>query len=82
MPNFRTSPNPNNEQIDLLRGGSVVSSLTGAFGSSLRESRLTALLGYLIARNPKPYLELFNFTGVSRSVTLENQHDSGRSDRR
>src|SRR5580658_10978063 len=35
---------PNVEQIDLLRGGSVVSSFAGAFGSALRETRLTALL--------------------------------------
>ena len=34
------------EQIDLLRCGSVVSSFAGAFGSSLRETRLTAMLGY------------------------------------
>lgn len=68
------------DQIDLLRGGAVVSSLTGAFGSSLRETRVTALLGYLIALNPKPYLELFKFSGTARSVRLENQHQSGRSD--
>ena len=30
------------EQIELLRGDSVVSSLAGAFGSGLRETRLTA----------------------------------------
>lgn len=68
------------EQIDLLRGGSVVSSLSGAFGGSLRETRITALLGYLIALNPAPYLQLFRFPGVAGSVTLENRHDSGRSD--
>ena len=70
----------NGESIDLLRGGSVVSSLTGAFGSSLRETRVTALLGYLITLNPRPYLELFQFTGEPRLVRLENQHDTGRSD--
>lgn len=68
------------EEIDLLRGGSVVSSLTGAFGGSLRETRLTALLGYLIALNPAPYLKLFGFPGAARSVTLENRHEEGRSD--
>ncbi|MGJ8640727.1 MAG: hypothetical protein ACSHYA_15160 [Opitutaceae bacterium] len=75
-------PNPptTNEQIDLLRGGALVSSLTGAFGSSLRETRVTALLGYLIALNPKPYIALFGFSGTPRSVMLENQHDTGRSD--
>lgn len=68
------------ERIDLLRAGSVVSSLSGAFGGSLRETRITALLGYLIALNPAPYLQLFQFLGVARSVTLENRHESGRSD--
>jgi len=34
------------EQIDLLQSGSVVSSLAGAFGGALRETRLTAMLGY------------------------------------
>ena len=81
MPARKHSPrHPDSEQIELLRGGSVVSSLTGAFGGSLRETRVTALLGYLIALNPAPYLKLFGFTGIARSVTLENQHASGRSD--
>lgn len=68
------------EQIELLRGGSIVSSLSGAFGSSLRETRITALLGYLIALNPAPYLALFRFPGVAGSVSLESQHETGRSD--
>lgn len=34
------------ERIDLLRSGSLVSSLAGAFGNALRETRLTAMLGY------------------------------------
>jgi len=68
------------DQIDLFRGGSIVSSLSGAFGGSLRETRVTALLGYLIGLNPSPYLTLFNFSGEARSITLENQHELGRSD--
>ena len=68
------------EQIDLLRGGAVVSSLAGAFGVSLRETRLTALLGYLIALEPEPFLDLFGFKGEARSVRLENLHEDDRSD--
>ena len=68
------------EQIDLLRGGSVVSSFVGAFGASLRETRLTALLGYLIALEPEPFLGLFGFDGKPRSVRLENRHEDDRSD--
>lgn len=63
-----------------MRGGLVVSTLTGAFGQSIRESRLTALLGYLIALNPKPFLELFEFRGIANQVSLETWHEDGRSD--
>ena len=38
-------------EIPLLRGGRIVSSLAGALGSALRETRLTAMLGYVNARN-------------------------------
>jgi hypothetical protein len=67
-------------KIDLMRGGDVVSTLTGAFGQSLRETRVTAILGYLIARNPKPFLSLFGFAGMPQRVSLELRHDRGRSD--
>jgi len=67
-------------QIELLRGGRVVSTLTGAFGQSLRETRLTALLGYLIAIDPSRFLPLFGFQGVAQRVSLETHHDEGRSD--
>jgi hypothetical protein len=68
------------EEIELMRGGDVVSTLTGAFGQSLKETRLTALLGYLIALNPKPFLSLFGFIGTPQRVCLEERHDQGRSD--
>ena len=63
-----------------MRGGSVVSTLTGAFGHSLRETRLTALLGYVIASDPDPFLDLFGFRGLPQSVALETRHEEGRSD--
>jgi hypothetical protein len=68
------------EEIDLLRGGSVVSTLVGAFGGAIRETRLTALLGYLIALEPKPFLELFDFPGKARNVRIEHRHGNDRSD--
>lgn len=68
------------EEIELLRGGSVVSTLVGAFGGALRETRLTALLGYLVALEPKRFLELFGFSGNASNVRLEHRHDLGRSD--
>lgn len=68
------------DKIELLRGGSIVSTLIGAFGSAVRETRLTALLGYLIALDPESFLMLFGFRGKIRSILLENQEDTGRSD--
>lgn len=63
-----------------MRGGEVVSTLTGAFGQSLRETRLTALLGYLIALEPDSFQDLFGFRGVPQRVSLETRHEEGRSD--
>ena len=68
------------EQIDLLRSGSVVSSLAGAFGNALRETRLTAMLGYLIALQPERFCGLFGFRGTPVSVSLEMRHAADRSD--
>lgn len=70
----------NLEEIELLRGGSVVSTFAGAFGGALRETRLTALLGYLIALEPDTFLKTFGFSGAARSVRLEHRHGNDRSD--
>lgn len=72
--------NPDIEEIELLRGGSVVSTLAGAFGGALRETRLTALLGYLIALEPRPFLDLLGFAGTAGRVRLEHRHGNARSD--
>jgi hypothetical protein len=58
----------------------MVSSLAGAFGASLRETRLTALLGYLIALRPEPFLQRFGFSGKPLSVGLETIHAKDRCD--
>jgi hypothetical protein len=68
------------ERIDLLRSGSVVSSLAGAFGSALRETRLTAMLGYIVALEPERFCDIFAFRGRPLSVSLETRHESDRSD--
>jgi hypothetical protein len=46
----------------------------------LRETRLTAMLGYLIALRPERFCELFEFRGRPISVSLETRHASDRSD--
>ena len=68
------------EELSLYRAGSVVSSLTGAFGSQLRETRLTALLGYVMALKPEPFMKLFGFRGTPQSISLETRHGLDRSD--
>src|SRR5260370_96859 len=68
------------ERTDLLRSGSVVSSFAGALGSALRETRLTAMLGYLIALDPERFCDIFAFRGRPLSVSLETRHASDRSD--
>ena len=68
------------EEVQLLRGGLVVSSFAGAFGASLRETRLTAILGYLIALKPKVFCDEFGITGTVESVRLEARYNQGRSD--
>jgi hypothetical protein len=68
------------ERIDLLRSGAVASSLAGAFGSALRETRLTAMLGYLIALEPERFCDILAFRGRPLSVSLETRHASDRSD--
>ena len=68
------------ERIDLLRSGSVVSSFAGAFGNALRETRLTAMLGYLVALQPERFCNNFAFHGRPLSVSLEARHATDRSD--
>ena len=68
------------EEIQLMRGGAVVTNLLGAFGQSVKETRLTAWLGYLFAVQPEPLMPLFGFKGNMMSVRLETRHDEGRSD--
>lgn len=68
------------EEIELLRGGAVVSSLAGAFGAGLRETRLTALLGYLVALRPEDFCPVFGISGKPLSVALETRHARDRSD--
>ncbi len=72
------------ENIVLFGSGSVVSSLLGAFGGSLRETRLTSLLGFLISCEPQDFGHFFGVDNPILEVMLETYHSSskepGRSD--
>jgi len=70
----------NIETIPLLRGGTVVGNLLGAFGHGLRETRLTAALGYLVALRPDAFQRILGTPLDITSVELEHRHDLGRSD--
>jgi hypothetical protein len=68
------------EEVQLMRGGEIVVSLLGAFGQSLKETRLTAWLGYLLSMKPERLAPLFGFKGDVLEISLENYHEDGRSD--
>jgi hypothetical protein len=68
------------EVVELLRGGSIATNLIGAFGRSMKETRLTAWLGFLLAENPTPLMQLFGFAGKTLNIQLETRHEEGRSD--
>jgi len=68
------------EAVELLRGGDTVRSLFGSFGSSLRETRLTSVLGYLIAQEPGPWRRLFRIRDRLSLVRVEFSRKTGRAD--
>lgn len=63
-----------------MRDDEMVVSLLGAFGQSLKETRLTSWLGYLLSMRPEPLVSLFGFKGRVLAVNLETHHEEGRSD--
>jgi hypothetical protein len=73
-------PSQEIERIELLRGETLVRSFAGSFGSALRETRLTAVLGYLIASAPEFFCDKFGIRGRPQTVCLEARYDSDRSD--
>ncbi len=76
---MRTTQTIENEEVPLLRGGQIVTSLLGSFGRGLRETRLTACLGYLIAREPESFRELLGLRGKIQSVSVEHRNNMKRT---
>jgi len=66
--------------IPLYRAGGLVTGLLGSFGHGLRETRLTAALGYVISVWPEALHRLFDVQGAVHSVSLEHYHERDRSD--
>lgn len=63
-----------------MRGQMPVTSFLGSLGSSLRETRITAMLGYLIAHAPEPWQEYFGFDKPISSVCIEADYERDRAD--
>lgn len=68
------------DRVLLYRGGAAVSSFLGAFGGALRETRLTAALGYLIALRPQQFADILGFRGRVLAVSVEPEDERGRTD--
>ena len=68
------------ETVTLMRGQVPVTSFLGSLGGSLRETRITAMLGYLIAHEPSPWGVMFQFSKPISSVTVEADYDRDRAD--
>ena len=63
-----------------MRGQTPVTSFLGAFGGALRETRITAMLGYLIAHDPDSWKDFFSLADQIASVEIEADHEKDRSD--
>jgi len=66
--------------VPVYRNGKTVSSLCNSLSGSLRETRITAVLGYLISLNSAPFMKLFNIDSRVKEVNIEFSEDKGRSD--
>ena len=63
-----------------MRGRVPVRSLLGSLGSSLRETRITAMLGYLIAHDPDHWEPFFKLSKPISSVGIEADYEKDRAD--
>jgi hypothetical protein len=66
--------------VPVYRSGAIVSSLSNSFSASLKETRLTAFLAYMISLNPSRFLNVVGYKAVVEEVHVEYQEDAGRSD--
>jgi hypothetical protein len=71
---------PRTDSLTLMRGQVPVTSLLSAFGGALRETRLTSMLGYLIAHEPGNWSTFLEMKRPISYVGVEIDHDRGRAD--
>src|SRR5437899_6536683 len=65
--------------VPLRRGENAVSSILEVVGN-LKETDLTAFLGWLVAHTPTTFADLFGDLGRIKSVDVEKSDDSVRHD--
>jgi hypothetical protein len=61
------------ETIILRRGSKNVSNLLSSFSNSLRETRITSLLGYIISLEPDLFTDFFDIKGILTSISIESK---------
>lgn len=66
--------------LTLMRGQVPVTSFLGSLGGTLRETRITAMLGYLIAHDPTQWAGFFSLRKPISSVGIEADYERDRAD--
>lgn len=77
---YRDRVTTQRDKITLMRGRTPVMSFLGTLGSSLRETRLTAMIGYLISHYPKPWEEFLQLKEPVSAVVVEADYQLDRAD--
>jgi hypothetical protein len=66
--------------LTLMRGQVPVTSFLGSLGGTLRETRITAMIGYLISHYPEPWQNFFSMKKPISSVGIEADYERDRAD--
>jgi hypothetical protein len=76
----KTLKNSKESPVVLYRGKEIVGDLLSSFGDSLKETRLTAALGYILSGYPDGFLKRYGFSGVVTRVLIEHVQGPDRTD--
>lgn len=68
------------DMLTLMRGQIPVTSFLGSLGGTLRETRITAMIGYLIAHAPEKWGHLFELKKPISMVGIEANYAKDRAD--
>jgi hypothetical protein len=76
----RIAPSIVEEPIELWRAGAITTDLLSAFGRAPKETRITALIGFLLSMHPTRMAGIFQIYAKIRSVSVESPDEQGRCD--